>query len=279
MSPRQLAVVLARHADSLGADQGPDAAALQRVGGRASRCFQHWRDELIAEATPPLYAVLFAAELPLRVWCTAAALPRFRSAGPAVADAVFGELLDLRCLALQALAADYGLTAKEAASLDRFRRRCERWTDVLIGPLTSRTGKADFAFQPDRARDFADPNPGDVEHDASWPLIVGGLRLTFAAVGNQYQGPGNRVGEAASELAAAMLASIPWSAFDGDGCLMTPGLARAGCVVPESALPRTAPHTVRRPAPSAAEAQSLPAPPRQPSSISFASLRKRRPIE
>ncbi len=43
-----------------------------------------------------------------------------------------------------------------AAAIDRFRRRCERWTDVLIGPVLARHGTAMFAHDPRRAWEFGE---------------------------------------------------------------------------------------------------------------------------
>ena len=281
MSPRQfadLAVAVARHAEELSFGDGPDAAALHRVWKRAGRCFRIWREELVTSATPRLYAELFAVELPLRVWCTAVVPSRrSRSAGASIAGRVFSDMLELRCMVLQALAADYGLTAVEAATLDRFRRRCERWTDVLIGPLAARTGVSDFAVRPDRAGEFAGEIESDPFGDATWPLIAAGLRLTFAAA-DEFRGPAaERQTAPAAELSSAILASFPPAAFGGDGCLRSPAAGRVGRIVNETAPTRR--HQIHRPS---APVVTPPPPveaPRPPHGISFVSLRKRRPTE
>lgn len=250
---------------------------------QASRFLQAWRDELAGSATPRLYADLFAAETLLRAWCTAvAASRRRRSAGQPLAEKLFGELLDVRCLALQALAADHGLTASEAALVDRFRRRCERWTDALLASLAVRSGVTDYAVRPDRAIDFAS-STADPYGAASWPLILTGLRLAFAPA-EAFRGsemPRNET--PAAELVAAILASFPATAFGADGCLIAPALARMGRVVREIAPERRRPHSIDRPAalgtpPGPIEPPPFPAEAARPG-ISFASLRKRRPAE
>lgn len=282
MSPRQfaaLAVTVARHAEDLSAAGGPDPAALHRVWKRSAQCFHGWREELVSAASPRLYAELFAAELPLRIWCTAvdaAGRSRPGSPGPAVAGKVFSDLLDLRCMALRALAAEYGLTASEAAAVDRFRRRCERWTDVLVGPLADRSGVTDYAARPDRAADFVG-DPADPLGAAFWPLATAGLSLAFTAA-DGYRGPaGPRDAAPAAGLAAAITSTFPASAFRAEGVLRSSVLARVGRVVDERRFLRRTP---RRPPALHGEPAATQKPPvghaRPLGSISFASFRKRR---
>jgi hypothetical protein len=76
------------------------------------------------------------------------------------------------------------LPADDLAELDRLRRRVERWTDVLIGPLLAHYGDelGDFAFDHRRACDF-----GSEQLDArlrslaqpTWSFLLAGLRSAF----------------------------------------------------------------------------------------------------
>ncbi|MBA3314326.1 MAG: hypothetical protein M3552_01450 [Planctomycetota bacterium] len=283
MTPRQfadLAAAVASHFEELSNAGGPDAASLHRVWKRASRCLMFWREELFSKATPSLYAEIFAAELPIRVWCTAVAASG-RKAGECNAAAVAGkinaELLELRCLALQALAADHGLTNSEAAAMDRFRRRCERWCDALLGPIVGRTGVTEFAIRPDRATDFAEQFSADPSGSATWPLVTAGLRLTFAEA-DSFRGPDEgRSGTAAADLASAIFASFPAEAFSSGGLLRAAHVGRTARVPKETALKKV----VRTPlAPNAASANVAATPkasqiPRPHQPISFVTLRKR----
>ncbi len=76
------------------------------------------------------------------------------------------------------------LPADQLAELDRLRRRVERWTDVLIGPLVAHYGNelADFAFDPRRARDFGEEQSlarfGSTARPA-WSFLLAGLRSAF----------------------------------------------------------------------------------------------------
>lgn len=286
MTPRQLAelaTAVARHAEELSAAGGPDPAALHRVWKRSARCFRGWRERLVGSATPALYAELFAAELPLRVWCTAvaaAAQSRPASPGPAIGAKVFGDLLDVRCMALQALAAEHGLTTPEASALDRFRRRCERWADVLLGPLTAASGVIDYTFRPDRAADFAGDS-SDPFGDSFWPLATAGLRLAFVSAESFCDPSATHDDDAAIGLAAAIVSSFPACAFGAEGVLRPLLLARAGRVINEGRpRPRRKPPrpTVAADEPAPAEAASV-EPPRAQYPISFSSFRKRRPSD
>src|SRR5690606_33057442 len=63
-------------------------------------------------------------------------------------------------------------------SLDRFRRRMERWTDALLGPLVAEYGIDEFAFDSQRAREFSrDGLQGPLRGAAErvMPLLLAGL--------------------------------------------------------------------------------------------------------
>lgn len=288
MSPCQfaeLAAIIARHAEELSAGRGPDAAALHQVWTRASRCFRRWKHELSVAASPQLYARIIAAELPLRIWCTAvSSVSAPKTAAPSIADKVFGDLLELRCLMLQALAADHGLTAAEAALIDRFRRRGERWADALLAPLVLRCGLTDFAVRPERTLDFATPATTDPQGVAAWPMMVVGLRLAFTPA-DQFRQSASALDDAPAEaLIAAILASFPASAFESEGQFRRPSLARFGRVVAETAPPPRHPRGQRRPpvppavlpmAPSSEPLKPVEAP-RPATGLNFSALRRRR---
>ena len=282
VTPRQfadLAAAIARHAEELSTADGPDDAALNSVWQRARACLRAWRKEIVADATPRLYAEFFAAELPIRVWCTAvAASGRSQSqlAGPRLASRLFTDLLELRCTALQALAADHGLTTAEAAAVDRFRRRCERWADVLLGRLARRTGVSDYTMRPERAADFAEGATVDPHGVASWPLILAGLRISLTPA-EEFRGSAEcPTAGPAAELAAAIFASFPPRAFTSEGTLRSPGVGRIARVVQEGTLSSTQ-KGFRKSPPVFEEDEEQPFDePRPTKPISFASLQRRR---
>lgn len=57
------------------------------------------------------------------------------------------------------------------ASVDRFRRRCERWTDLLIGPLLVRYGTSAFAHDARRAWEFGEDLLADAGREVARQLV------------------------------------------------------------------------------------------------------------
>lgn len=136
---------------------------------------------------------LLATELLTRVWtCVIAGIDTVRNENHlAACHGIFASHRDLAQRALnepvQRLRRDRGVAAsiqQEAEELMRFRSRVERWTDLLVGYLVVGFGDAQFAFAPDRARDFAD----DIRRHRrmgrareAWGLTLQSLRLAFQA--------------------------------------------------------------------------------------------------
>jgi len=239
VTPRQfadLAAAIALHSEELPAAGGPKSEVLHRVWKRTVECCQAWRGELQRSASPFLYAEFFAAELPLRVWCTAVAEGKRRgdSRGAAVAAKINSELLTLRCVMLQALAADVGLSRSEAAEIDRFRRRCERWCDVLVGPVAIRTGAAECAFQPDRAFEFGEQFTANPAGKAAWQLMIAGLRMAFTEAEAFRSTPQSESTPRAAALVSVLLASFPPGAFMSSGMLRDPQVGRLSRVTQET---------------------------------------------
>jgi hypothetical protein len=84
---------------------------------------------------------------------------------------------------LALLADARGIQLSHAIELNQLRRRVERWTDMLLAHLADCIPIDEFAFDPQRARDFAD----DLDREASQSdrrftsqLVVASLRGSFA---------------------------------------------------------------------------------------------------
>ncbi len=74
------------------------------------------------------------------------------------------------------------LTPADASHVNCIREKVERWTDMLMGQLSSEVHEQ-FAFQPERAADFAntynhDRQPGPDSH--VWRLVLTGVRSAFS---------------------------------------------------------------------------------------------------
>ncbi len=112
-----------------------------------------------------------------------------------------------------------------AMRLNGIRRRCERWTDLLVGYLTGLEDVAEFAIEPDRANDFAEDlsyrsNLAGGRH--AWPLVLSSLRAAFQ------QGPGGESPNADlnGQIASSVLACFPAELFDSTGMFRSLWLMR-----------------------------------------------------
>ena len=164
---------------------------------------------------------LFASELLSRVWSTVL-LGIDQQTGRddlsrVVRNAVSG-LLQVRHGVMSRLLQQPESLSKHVAEIERMRRRCDRWTDLLIGNLAGSRELFEFAFEVERARDFAtesmeyDPSTGPhpVEH-----LVAAGLRMAFIG-----QLPDTPLAEPAYlRLVQSILGALPQEAFHRDGSL------------------------------------------------------------
>lgn len=113
------------------------------------------------------------------------------------------------------MASGPGIDAAAAAQLNRLRRRAERWTDLLVGQLAGAFELAEFAANPERARDFAadlsggSPRPGRF----AWPLLSASLQAAFRRVLVAV----SPNADLNARIAASVLACFPAELFDGLG--------------------------------------------------------------
>ncbi|MBC7856540.1 MAG: hypothetical protein IAF94_24175 [Pirellulaceae bacterium] len=107
----------------------------------------------------PLFQEILAAELVSRIAAAAAAASdarRKEAELEPVARSVFTAHLEVRGKVLQLLLTGERQGVPAAKQLNDLRRRVERWTDLLLAHLAPVTSIHDFAFEPNRAVDFAD---------------------------------------------------------------------------------------------------------------------------
>lgn len=176
-------------------------------------CRVHW---------PTLRAVLeeiLTGEVLTRVW-TAIVCAHDRHHGheegePIVRSVLIGHL-EARHRVLTMLVNTRGIEAPEAIRLERLRRRTDRWTDMLVGYLADLHDIAEFAIDPDRARDFTQDlraqgqasGPGHV-----WSLVQAGARAAF----QQGLAPASPNGDLNARIAGGIVACFPEEIFDSLG--------------------------------------------------------------
>lgn len=154
---------------------------------------------------------------------------RLRRAEP-IARSVLTVHQQCRASVLRLLLHSTWMPADQLAELDRLRRRVERWTDMLLGPLVARYGNelAEFAFDPRRARDFGEDQSqarfGFTSRPA-WSFLLAGLRSAFPCP------PGHpSANDPTLPILRSILALFPKDAFHPEGqiqSLQQPRVARA----------------------------------------------------
>lgn len=142
-----------------------------------------------------------------------------------VARSVFIGHMEARHRVLSLMVRGPGIDAEAAVKLNRLRRRAERWTDLLVGNLQSLHDVSEFAFDPQRSKDFAE----DMQYRGRlqggrhvWPLIQASLRAAF------HEGLGSESPNADlnARIAAGILSCFPSEVFDSTGLMRSLWLMR-----------------------------------------------------
>ncbi|HEY2413085.1 MAG TPA: hypothetical protein VGI40_12625 [Pirellulaceae bacterium] len=134
----------------------------------------------------PVLEEIFASELLTRMWTAIAVAYDALSGGDELAPIarnVFTSHLSIRARLLALIADGRVIALPEGVQLNHLRRRCERWTDMLLGHFSRHIDISDFAFELDRARDFADDldhESAHVEQRFTCQLVLASLRASFA---------------------------------------------------------------------------------------------------
>lgn len=142
-------------------------------------------------------------------------------ASPIVRNVLAGHL-EARHRALNLMVYGHGLRVEEAVSLNRMRRRNERWNDMLLGYLPESTEAAEFAFSPARVKEFAADARDSIQPETAWSLLLTSLRIAYqrqTCATSPNEGLNRRV-------AAAVLACLPSELFESTGTLKSLWLLR-----------------------------------------------------
>jgi len=197
-------------------------ARLERWSRAIKQYTTHADEQPAGLAWPSMKAVLeeiFAAEILARVWSgVLVGYDRAHATGDAepVAHSVLVGHAEVRHRAMNLLVRGPQVPTQDAVAVNRLRRRCERWTDLLLGYLLETAPVANLAFDARRATDFAD----DLRHQRgqpggryAWPLTLVSLRGAFGS-GVGSDSPNE---DANARVASSILACFPPEIFDGTG--------------------------------------------------------------
>jgi hypothetical protein len=234
----ELAALVAIHSPLIVRGSGRIPPSLSERYWTASKCrLDRWLRVLkqLASAAeqPPIPAILcwtrvrpvleeiLASELLTRIWAAAAAAydhHHDESELEPTARNIFLGHLDARRRLLALLTDGRAIELPLVLELNRLRRRVERWGDMLLAHLADTIAIDEFAFEPARARDFAD----DLDHESAHSdrrftcqLMLASLRASFAQ-GLAERSPNSDLNR---RIGSAVLAAIREDLCDSTGLI------------------------------------------------------------
>ena len=230
----ELALVISKAARThLKHSRKPSAASLKLFWQSSRALEKRWAtalDEWSITGTGDLLALeqlamrVFTSEMLVRIWATV--LASFEQTTKPddlirVAHSAVGCFSRIRNSVLTRLLSVPDEAQFAAQKIDRLRRRCERWTDLLLGAIAVKCACFDFAFLPERALDFGEellandvatgPNPA--EH-----LILASMQLTF---GPHLSANCHNEDFELHSLVQSMISHFPSDAFQRNGSLLS----------------------------------------------------------
>ncbi|MBW3596773.1 MAG: hypothetical protein KY475_05795 [Planctomycetes bacterium] len=177
----------------------------------------HARQRQLWRQVRPVLEEILTGEVLGRVWTAVMCLcDQERGNGDAepVARSVYIGQMEARNRALNILVYGQGFDLHEAVALNQIRRRSERWTDLLLGSLLLDHDVTEFAFDADRAREFAhDLREEGGLRGLAWQMTMASLRAAFS----QDLSPQPASPELNRQLASAVVELLPEELFDSLG--------------------------------------------------------------
>lgn len=178
-----------------------------------------WRREQDWREVRGVLEEVLTSEILTRVW-TAVLCAHDRACGTDQVESVARSVLighnEARNRVLKLLVRGTAIKVDAALKLNRLRRRAERWTDLLVGRVSSKYSVAEFAIDPKRAHDFAEETlgqRGSTSTNRAWPLLMASLREAF----RRELSVASPNADVNARIAAAILACFPSELFDTTG--------------------------------------------------------------
>lgn len=184
--------------------------------------------EFVPSVVEPLLHEVFASEVLTRVWTAVIAVldsNSHQSAATSIAQSVLKSHQEARRRALAWLLTGPLADSPHAAAVNLVRRRCERWTDLLVANICHLGSVAEFTFDAMRAgefaQDFADERRAGV-YSSAWAMTMTSLRsaLRVGLARESFSSDANR------RISSAVLACLGPDLFTTTGTLRTAWLTR-----------------------------------------------------
>jgi hypothetical protein len=176
----------------------------------------------------PILEEILVSELLTRIWAATAAAydaERGEQELEPVARNIFAGHLEARRRVLSLIADGRVIELRESVRLNQLRRRVERWTDMLLAHLSESIEIDEFAFEPQRAGEFA----ADLDQDAvaaqrrfTCQLMLASLQASFAG-GLDERSPNQDLNR---RIGAAVLAAFREEITDSTGLVKSLWLQR-----------------------------------------------------
>jgi hypothetical protein len=176
------------------------------------------------EAWPGLQSTLeeiLSGEILARIWTVVSAAHdrrHQREESEPIARSILHGQQEARNRVLRLIVSESADASGQVQAMNTLRRRCERWTDVLLAYLWPEESIKDLAFDLERVKDFA---AGFRRQRAAglqqvgWEMTVGALSAAFQTA--LISASPNR--DLNINIAASVLSCFPAGIFDGTGLL------------------------------------------------------------
>ena len=204
---------------------------------------------------------ILAGETLTRVWtaiCVAHDRTHDANELEPIARSVYIGHLEARNRALSLMVCGHGMGIEDAVILNQLRRRCERWTDLLLGFLMQHDDVGEFAFDKKRCADFAADLRREYRQSAS--LTASQLVLASIRTGLRKATASSPNGDLNEQIAAGILSCFHANLFDSIGLLQSLWMLRLNTTTTDAmgmiddflAVDETSVHETRPSAQSAA---------------------------
>ncbi len=186
----------------------------------------------------PLVEETLAGEMLARVWAAILAkhdLRRGTNDAEPIGRSVQLAHVEVRFRALSLLSDARQFPLADVVRLNRLRRQCERWTDVLLAQMSSIGDLASFAHDAERMRDYADGVRAAKQTHAEqlrWSVLLASMHEAFAR-SMRHHSPNVDLNR---QIAAGILGCYQPELFDGSGVLRTAWLSRLTTVVDDAEM-------------------------------------------
>jgi hypothetical protein len=168
----------------------------------------------------PVIEEILVSEILTRVWSSVASAYDHHHGSAEVTAVVRSVYLghqEARNRALNLMVYGRGFNTQEAVELNRLRRRCERWCDMLLGYVAQTGMVEEYAFEPNRTADFARDLRDEYSHSLNsfgWQIVLSSLRAAFQM--DRTESPNLQHN---SKISSAILGCYRGDAFDSLGVL------------------------------------------------------------